>query len=245
MKIIAVIPARYQSSRFPGKPLVDLCGKPMIWWVFQHASEVDMFEEVWVATDSQAIADECVSLGIPVIMTSSAHKTGTDRVAEVAQQRAADLYVNIQGDEPLLESATIRMVIEPFLVNSEISVANLMSRIINPVDALNPTIPKVITNDKGEGIYLSRSLSPFPKGELDYLFYKQVCVYGFTAQALDFFRSTPRGRLERIEDIEILRFIENGIKVQYLEVETNSIAIDTPNDAERVRRFMDAGGFYA
>uniref|UniRef100_UPI0025EA84E3 3-deoxy-manno-octulosonate cytidylyltransferase n=1 Tax=uncultured Clostridium sp. TaxID=59620 RepID=UPI0025EA84E3 len=239
--IVGIIPARYKSSRFEGKPLADICGKPMIYWVYNQVIKVDNFEKVYVATDDVRIESVCKKYSMNVIMTSELHKTGTDRLAEVAEKIDADLYVNIQGDEPLIEPETIVKAIEPFYNNKEnIEVSNLMTKIKDPVDVVNCTIPKVITNRENIGIFLTRSASPYPKGSLDYSYYKQVCVYGFSREALKFFKRTPRGKIEKIEDIEILRFIENGIKVQYVEVETNSIAVDTPKDLERVKKYMEA-----
>ena len=152
MKVVGVIPARYQSSRFPGKPLADLCGKPMIWWVYQQCRKVEEFDKVYVATDDWRIMDACTSLKMDVLLTSGKHPTGTDRVGEVAGKTAADLYVNIQGDEPLLEPGTIRAAITPFSLDAGLQVTNLMTRIKNPVDVVNPTVPKVVTNKDGIGL---------------------------------------------------------------------------------------------
>lgn len=246
MKIIGVIPARYESSRFPGKPLVDICGKPMIWWVYQQCKKVGDFDAVYVATDDQRIYDTCTDLNIEVLMTSDKHKTGTDRIGEVARKISADLIVNIQGDEPLLEPATIEAAIKPFYDDPELEISNLMTRIKDPVDVVNFTVPKVITNREGIGVYLTRATAPYPKGAIDYAYYKQVCVYGFKPNALEFFcdygMKYGKAKIEAIEDIEILRFIENGYKVQYIEVETESVAVDTPNDLERVRAIVAKKG---
>lgn len=238
MKIIGVIPARFKSSRFPGKPLADICGKPMIWWVYNQAIKVEDFYDVYVATDDQRIVDACEKLDIKVIMTSDKHPTGTDRIGEVAKKIPADLYVNIQGDEPMLEPQIIKAAIEPFYNDENLQITNLMAPIDNPVDAINFTVPKVITNKDGIGIYLTRATAPYPKGCIDYKYYKQVCVYGFKPEALEFFCSSPRGKIEAIEDIEILRFIEAGYRVQYIEVESNSIAVDTENDLKKVNAIL-------
>lgn len=237
-KIVAVIPARYESSRFPGKPLSDICGKPMIWWVYQQAKKVPEFSEVYVATDSDKIFDACNQLGINVVMTSNKHPTGTDRIGEVARKVPADLYVNIQGDEPMIEPETIRKAIQPFYEHDDVAVTNLMTAIKDPVDVVNFTVPKVIAARDGRGVYLSRATAPYPKGRIDYRYYKQVCVYGFTPQALEFYCSSPRGLVESIEDIEILRFIEAGWRVQYVEVDSETVAVDTPNDLKKVNEIM-------
>ena len=242
MKIIGVIPARYKSTRFPGKPLADICGKPMIWWVYQQCLKVEDFNSVYVATDDEKIFETCNQLNIKVVMTSDCHKTGTDRVGEVARKIPADLIVNIQGDEPLLEPSTIKAAIKPFYDNPDLLVSNLMTKINNPVDVVNFTVPKVITNKEGIGIYLTRSTAPYPKGKIDYSYYKQVCVYGFKPEALKFYcdygEKFGKAKIEAIEDIEILRFIENGYKVQFIEVDSETVAVDTPNDLEKVREIV-------
>ena len=242
MKIIGVIPARYESSRFPGKPLADICGKPMIWWVYHHASQVKCIDELYVATDDQRIFDACEMFDMNCIMTSTSHRTGTDRIGEVAEKIPADLYVNIQGDEPLMEPEVMEKAILPFFVNKELQVSNLMTKISDPVDVVNFTVPKVITNKDGIGIYLTRSTAPYPKGSINYAYYKQVCVYGFTPSALKFYceygKKFGKARIEAIEDIEILRFIENGYKVQFVEVDSETVAVDTPNDLKKVNDIM-------
>lgn len=242
MKIIGVIPARYASSRFPGKPLADICGKPMIWWVYQQCKKVDDFDEVYIATDDQRIMDAAEKYGMKAIMTSDKHKTGTDRIGEVAEKIPADLYVNIQGDEPMIEPETIRKAITPFYENPSLEITNLMTKIHDPVDVVNFTVPKVIVNKDNVGVYLTRSTAPYPKGSIDYSYYKQVCVYGFKPDTLKFYcdygKKYGKARVEAIEDIEILRFIENGYKVQYVEVDSCTVAVDTQNDLEKVRRIV-------
>lgn len=176
MKIVAVIPARYKSSRFPGKPLADINGKPMIYWVYKHCIDSSVFDEVMVATDDNRIMDACCQYGMNSMLTSDNNQTGTDRVAEVASRISADIFVNVQGDEPLLEPDVIAKVIQPIRDNPEYDVVNLMTQISDPVDFINFTIPKVITNNQNRGIYLTRSPTPYPKGSINYPVYKQVCV---------------------------------------------------------------------
>lgn len=242
MKIIGVIPARYESSRFRGKPLADICGKPMIWWVYQQCKKVKDFSAVYIATDDEKIFIKCKELNIDVLMTSTEHQTGTDRVGEVAEKIQADLYVNIQGDEPLIEPETIQAAIIPFYNDPDLQITNLMTKIKNPVDVVNFTIPKVITNKDGIGIYLTRATAPYPKGIINYDYYKQVCVYGFKPETLRFYcdygKKYGKARVESVEDIEILRFIENGYKVQYIEVNSETVAVDTEKDLEKVRNIM-------
>jgi len=234
MTIIGVIPARYQSSRFEGKPLADIQGKPMVWHVYQAAMKSKYISEVYIATDDQRIVEACTFHNMNYILTSTKHKTGTDRVAEVASIINSDIYVNIQGDEPLIEASTIDAAILPFINNEKIDITNLMTKIKDPVEVVNFTVPKVLTNSEDIGVYLTRSPCPYPKGKIEYDYYKQVCVYGFTKESLINFSKLSRGRLEEIEDIEILRFIEHGYKVKYIEVESDTVAVDTPNDLQKV-----------
>lgn len=239
MRILGVIPARYKSSRFEGKPLANIHGKPMIWWVYNQAIKVDEFESVYVATDDERIEKECINLGINVIMTSDKHPTGTDRIGEVAKKIDADVYVNIQGDEPTIDPETIKKAIQPFYDNKEeIFITNMMTEIKKSYEIIDNTVPKVVVNNQGQGIFLSRAPIPYPKGN-DATYYKQVCVYGFTPKALEFYCNTERGKIESIEDIEILRFIESGHKVKFIETDQDTIAVDTKQDLDRVIKFMD------
>ena len=209
---------------------------------------VDIFRQLlwWIVSALffvlDTMFDVCKSLNIEVIMTSENHRTGTDRIGEVARKVTADLIVNIQGDEPLLEPSTIKAAIQPFYDNPDLEVSNLMTKITNPVDVVNFTVPKVITNKDGIGIYLTRATAPYPKGSINFAYYKQVCVYGFKPDALQFYcdygMKYGKAKIEAVEDIEILRFIENGYKVQYIEVNSETVAVDTPNDLEKVRAIV-------
>ena len=222
--------------------MADICGKPMVWWVYQNCRKVELLSEVYVATDSDLIMKECQRLDMKAIMTSADCLTGTDRCAEAVLNMDADIILNVQGDEPLLEPETMAEAIEPLMKNDDLQVTNLMTKITSPVDLINNTIPKVITNEAGIGLYLTRNAAPYPKGSLKVSYYKQVCVYGFRPQALRFFREyglkKGKAKNEAIEDIEILRFIENGYRVQFKEVATDTVAVDTPNDLERVRSIL-------
>ena len=152
------------------------------------------------------------------------------------------MYVNIQGDEPLIEPETILEAVKPFYNDETLQVSNLMTKIKDPVDVVNSTVPKVITTENGIGLYLTRATAPYPKKNLNFDYYKQVCVYGFRPSALKFFcdygKKYGQSKLEKIEDIEILRFIENGYKVQFINVNSESVAVDTPKDLERVRNLI-------
>lgn len=235
MRIVGVVPARYKSTRFPGKPLADIHGKPMIWWVYQSAKKVNELQVVCIATDDQRIVTECHKYNMPVIMTSDKHSTGTDRVGEVACEIKADLYVNIQGDEPLIQPEHILRAISPFKQKENIAVTNLMAVIQRHSDLINVSVPKVVTNHDGNAVYFSRLPIPYPKGEQKLKYYKQVCVYAFTTEALNSFCRWKKGPAEKAEDIEMLRFVEHGVNVRMVDVERETIAVDTPADLELVR----------
>ena len=240
MKILGVIPARFKSSRFPGKPLADIHGKPMILHVYENVMKVSHFDKVLIATDDERIASECTRHGMSFVMTSDEHKTGTDRVAEVAEKYAADFYVYIQGDEPLVSPDTIERAIQPAISNADFDAINLMTEIRDISDLVNSTIPKVVVNIRNEAIFFSRSPIPYPKNERP-KYYKQVCVYVFKRDALRRFVSLARGPIEQSQDIEMLRFLEDRMTVKMVEVREDSVAVDTAADLEVVKNILANG----
>lgn len=234
MKIIGVIPARYQSSRFPGKPLADICGKPMVWWAYQRAQLVNRLDEVYVATDDNRICEVCTSFNIPVIMTSSTHKNGTERLSEVANKIIADVYITIQGDEPLLEPDNINRVIDILLQSPDTYCATLKTPYHNPVDVINKTTPKVVSDLHDNVLLFTRAAVPYPKGLLDYIIYKPIGVYAFKRDILLTYGKLAMGPIEQAEEIELLRLIEHGYKIKIGVVSSDTIAVDTPKDLNRV-----------
>ena len=235
MKIVAVIPARYQSSRFPGKPLADLCGKPMLWWVYRQVKKVKEIDEVYVATDDARIEDMCKQHNMKVVMTKTTHSTSTERVNEVASKVSADLYVVINGDEPLIDPEIIKAIIPKNSDLPEFFVSNLMTEIKSPVEAVDFTNIKVVTDYENNALFMSRSPIPYPKSSIDYKYYKHVGVLIYNKAALEFFANTPKGYNEKIEDVNELRFIEHGKKLKMIEVEAHSLSVDTPKDLEHVK----------
>jgi 3-deoxy-manno-octulosonate cytidylyltransferase (CMP-KDO synthetase) len=238
MKIIGVIPARYKSSRFQGKPLADIHGKPMVWWVYQQAKQVAQLDAVYIATESDIVAKACKAHDIPVIMTSGSHPTGTDRVAEVAQSIDADVYVVWMGDEPLILAEDVSRLLAEFVRDKTISACMLGTVFHNPVDVVNSTTIKLGINDRRDLIFMSRSPIPYPKAALDYTYYKNMGAYAMTKESLDFFLNTQPGNLERAEEIELLRLLENHKKIKVVIVESDSMAVDTQKDLERVKALM-------
>lgn len=239
MKIVGVIPSRYKSSRFEGKPLADICGKPMIWWVYEQAKKVKRFDEIVVATDDERIKSACDNYNMNVVMTRDDHPSGTDRVAEVAEKIDADLYVVVMGDEPLIDYKIIDKLVDTMIKNSNAFAGMLATIFKNGVDVVNDSTIKLALNNDNELIYMSRLPIPFPKSRIDYEYYKNVGVYAFTKQALTFFKNTARGRLESIEDMEMMRMLENHKIVKVEIVETNSMSVDTPKDLERIRKIIE------
>ena len=237
-RIIGVIPARYQSSRFPGKPLADICGKPMIWWVYQQCMKVKELDALYVATDDGRIENVCRTLGMNVIMTDSSHKTGTDRVGEVARKIEGDLFVNIQGDEPLIDPREIEEVIHIFDDRS-VYFASLRVEITDPEEIQAASTVKVVVDSNSNALYLSRS--PIPsnaKGRKPASVYRHVGIYAYKRDFLLKFTKMPQTELEIGEGIEPLRALEHGYKFRVKETKFTSIGVDYPEHIQRVEREM-------
>lgn len=239
MNIIGVIPARYASTRFPGKPLVDICGHPMIWWVYQQVIKVDGLSKVFVATDDDRISSVCEELEIPFVMTRDDHVNHVTRLAEVAEKIDADYYVCVNGDEPLILPDNIKNVLPDKLVKDEVYAGYLMRELTDPVETLDPSNIKVAVLEDGRCIYMSRMPIPYPKGTLNITYKKLIGVECFNKEALKFYAGTPMGTLEKVEDIDHLRFIENGKKVIIKKTDSESLSVDTKNDLEKVRSIIE------
>jgi 3-deoxy-manno-octulosonate cytidylyltransferase (CMP-KDO synthetase) len=238
MKIIGIIPARYASSRFPGKPLADIHGKPMIWWVYSHCKEVSCFDEVYIATDSHKIESVCIDFGAKVVMTSSKHDTATERIYEVSTKIESDLFVMVNGDEPLVRGYDIIKCIPSDLDIDSFYAANLMTDFENPVEVIDATNLKIVTNGKGLALFISRSPIPYPKGAMNYNYHKFVGVGVFTKKALEFYHNTPRGLIEKIEENDSFRFIENQMPIHYINAHCKTLSVDVPNDIQRVIDYL-------
>jgi 3-deoxy-manno-octulosonate cytidylyltransferase (CMP-KDO synthetase) len=234
MKVIGVIPARYASSRFPGKPLADIHGHPMIWWVYQQTKQVAELDEVIVATDDERIANEVRAFGGKAVMTSNKHLTGTDRVAEIADMIAADVYVNVQGDEPLIEPDTLRQLISA-LDDPAVEFVTLKHKITEPSEINNPNTVKIVTDQNSDALYCSRSLIPSNLKGYTGPIYRHVGIYAYRRDSLLRFIQMPQSELELSEGVELLRAIENGCKVKVRDSTFSSLGVDTPQDLEKVR----------
>lgn len=238
MKIVCVIPARAESSRFFEKPLALILGKPMIQWVYTHCAEVKCFSEVYVATDSEKIAECCKTFGAPVIMTSSDHETATERLYEVSTKVEADLYVMVNGDEPLLTEEAIVQCIPSEIKPDELYVSNLMTDFSNPVEVVDATNLKIVTAADNRCLFISRSPIPYPKGSLDVIYHKFVGVGAFNRKALGFYHSTPRGPIEKVEENDSFRFIENHVPIYYYNCHCKSLSVDNRKDIEGVEEYF-------
>lgn len=248
MNILGLIPARYASTRFPGKPLAQIAGKPMIQWVYQRASEV--LENVYVATDDDRIANAVKGFGGRVVLTSTKHQSGTDRCAEALNTVQSltnlqfDVVVNIQGDEPFIQAQQLQRVVGCF-ADTSVQIATLVKAFGPNEDIFNPNSPKVILNVNGDAIYFSRSVIPFVRGKerddwkYNRKFYKHIGLYAYRADVLSRITKLPQSLLELSESLEQLRWIENGFKIRVVETDLETLAVDTPEDLERVRAYVD------
>ena len=237
MKIIGVIPARYKSTRFPGKPLADICGKPMIWWVYQQCLKVDNFESVYVATDDVRIKEQCNKYNMNVVMTSEKHDTPTSRIYEVSEKIKADLYTVIMGDEPLVDEKCFKLIIPQDIV-PEYYVAALTNTLDSPTDVIDYTNQKVVTNSNREALLISRSPIPYPKGTLDFHYEKVTGIQIFSKKALDFYNETPKSLLEKAEENDLMRFIENHIPVTMIYSPYKTISVDSEKDLDKVKEIL-------
>lgn len=238
MNIVAVIPARYKSTRFPGKPLADICGKPMIWWVYNRVSKVKEISKVYVATDDEKIYNVCQAENMNVVMTSEQCPTHLERLYEFSTKVDADFYININGDEPLIEAKCIKDLIPVNVDPDSDYMANGMMILKDPIDAIDSSKIKIAVDSLGYCMYMARNAIPFPKGRGDYQLKKFVGVQCFSKKALEFVNVTKRGELESIEDIDEFRFIENGYKIKMILTEANTISVDTKKDLEKVRTII-------
>jgi len=253
-KVIAIIPARYASSRLPGKPLLDIAGTPMILRVVNRAKQSASINRVIVATDDQRVFQTVVNAGEEAVMTSPDHPTGTDRLAEVAAKLDAGIIVNVQGDEPLIESATIDAAIEPLLADQSIVMSTTCEPIESAEDALKSNVVKVVIDREGFALYFSRHPIPFPRlavlehgsveaaleaqPELLKLYHKHTGLYAYRRDFLLTYARMPSTPLEQMEALEQLRALEHGYKIKVVAVTHRSIGVDTPEDLELVRRLI-------
>ena len=241
MKIIAVIPARYASTRFPAKLMQDLGGKTVILRTYEAAINTNLFDDVFVVTDSDLIYDEIVSHGGKAIKSIKEHESGSDRIAEAVENLDVDIVINVQGDEPFIDAEPLAKVIEVFKndLDKKVDLASLMREITNEDDINNPNNVKVVVDQNGFALYFSRSVIPYPREKNVGVRYMQhIGIYAFRKQALLDFYSLPMQSLEASEKLEQLRYLEFGKRIKMVETTHIGIGIDTPEDLEKARKIL-------
>jgi len=239
--IVALIPARYQSTRFPGKALAELGGRPMIEHVYRRAAAALSVGAVVVATDDARIAAAVEGFGGVVRLTRSSHLSGTDRLAEVAEDLACDIIVNVQGDEPLVEPEMIDEAVAPLQVDSVVAISTLRHRITDSADYTNPHVVKVVVDANGDALYFSRAPIPYVRdGAAAVPVYRHIGLYAYRRSFLLAFARLRPTPLELAESLEQLRALEHGFRIRTVETQHDSIGVDTPEDLERVRRLVTA-----
>lgn len=237
-KVVAVIPARYQSTRFQGKPLAKILGEPMIYHVYRNIKSCKILDDLFVATDDERIVKAVEGFGGKAIMTSSDHPTGTDRVAEAARTFDADIVVNVQGDEPLLKAALIEQTVRPLLDDPKLQVTNLISRLKDLGDFVDSSVVKAALDAKGNVMYLTRAPIPFPKTRQNYTVHKQIGLYAFRKNFLLQFVKMEQTPLELVEGIEFLRILENRIQIKAVVTDYNATSVDTLSDLIEVEKIL-------
>ena len=239
--VIVVIPARYGSTRLPGKPLIPLAGQPMIQRVYARAKLAQTVQRVIVATDDARIAHAVESFGGEARMTRPDHRTGTERVAEVAAHVSGDVFVNVQGDEPLLDPTAVDTAVSALLSDSGTSVSTVATPIKTPADIMDPNVCKVVLDFDENALYFSRAPIPWVRdtaAKLQVRHFKHLGLYVFRRDALLEYPTLPQGELERIEQLEQLRWLENGWKIRVAEVEHDAVSVDVPEDVARVEKLL-------
>ena len=240
LRVVGIIPARYASTRFEGKPLADLAGKPMIQHVYERSRRAACLDDLLVATDDERIFQAVRSFGGKAVMTSPDHATGTDRLAEVCESLDADIVVNVQGDEPLIEPAAIEQAAQPLIADASIVMGTLMNEIASEEELLNPNVVKVVVDKDGFALYFSRSPLPYPRpgtwGKATY--YRHIGLYVYRREFLMTYAILPQTQLEKQEKLEQLRALEHGYRIRVVLTEHRSIGVDTPEDLEGVRALL-------
>ena len=239
MHFVGVIPARINSTRIPGKPLLKIAGKSLIEWVYERACQASRLDDIIVATDDERILRTVESFNGKVVMTSPDHVSGTDRVAEVAESVQADVFVNMQGDEPLISPETIDQICMPFERDADIKVTTACFEIVDPMEMNDPHTVKVVFNKQGRALYFSRATIPHQQGVG--LVYKHIGIYGYRRDCLRIFSDLSVSPLETTERLEQLRLLENDIPIHVVEVMEDSFGVNTDEDIERVRPLLENG----
>ncbi len=243
MKTIAVIPARYGSARLAGKPLADICGKPMVWWVYHRVCKIKELEEIYVATDDDRIGQCCREHGIPYLMTKSGHRTAAERLWEVSGLAEADFYLQINGDEPLVDIEAVKAAIPEKVPLDKEYGTNIITPVLDAAQLVDPSNIKVVFDKDMRALYMSRTPVPYPFQSIEFEYYKHVGIIGYNKKMLDFYAESRPGRWETIEGIDTLRFIDYGKELRLIIADgCKTLSVDTQKDLEEVRKIMAGQG---
>lgn len=239
MKVVGIIPARYGSTRLPGKPLKDILGYPMIWWVYKRVCSVKKLDEVYVATDDERIREVCEQFNIPVVMTANTHKTAAHRLQEVSESVVADFYLQLNGDEPLINTDAIEAAIPDEIPDDREFGTNIITEMTEPAQVMDASNIKMVFDNEMNALYMSRTPIPYPFKAIDYKYYKHVGIIGYNKKMLDFYKNSKPGRFEIIEGIDTLRFLDYGKQLKlFLVPECHSLSVDTDKDLEMVIKMI-------
>lgn len=237
MKVVGIIPARFDSVRLPGKPLMMINGKSMIQRVYEQSLKSKLIRKVVIATDDKRIFDEVINFGGYCIMTSSRHQSGTDRICEAAKKTSCDVVVNIQGDEPFIDPDNIDKAIAPLLSETKLNVSTLAIRIKRREEINDPNKVKVVFDMRGNALYFSRSVIPFPMNKTGTAYYyKHIGLYVFRKKFLMKFSDLKKSKLEKTEKLEQLRILENGERIRVVMTNTDSVSVDTIDDLKKLNK---------
>ncbi len=235
MKVVGIIPARFGSTRLPGKPLKDILGYPMIWWVYKRVCEVDKLDEIYVATDDERIKKVCDKYEIPVIMTADTHRAAAHRLQEVSETIEADFYVQLNGDEPMINIEAVRAAVPDEVPLDREFGTNVITEMTEPPQVMDPSNIKMVFDKDMNALYMSRAPIPYPFKKLDFKYYKHVGIIGYNKKMLDFYKNSFPGKFETIEGIDTLRFIDYGKQLKLsLVSECRSLSVDTESDLNLV-----------
>jgi 3-deoxy-manno-octulosonate cytidylyltransferase (CMP-KDO synthetase) len=240
-QVVVVIPSRYAATRLPGKPLVNLAGKPMVQRVYEQAKLAQTVHRVLVATDDQRIVDAVLAFGGEARITRSDHRTGTERIAEVAAHEPGDVFVNVQGDEPLIDPVAIDTAVAALLEDPPAQIATVATPIRHVPDIMDPNVVKTVLDFDSNALYFSRAPVPWVRDtqqKVHVKYWKHLGLYVFQRDALLEYPTLPQGELEKIEQLEQLRWLENGWKIRVAEVEHDAVSVDVPEDVTRVEKLL-------
>jgi 3-deoxy-manno-octulosonate cytidylyltransferase (CMP-KDO synthetase) len=241
MDVVGVIPARYSSSRFPGKVLADILGKPMIQHIWERSRQALLLDDLIIACDDERVLEAAREFGAKAILTARAHTCGTDRICEVVNPLEVKVVINIQGDEPLVHPTMIDSIARAILEDESVSMATIMKKIDDPIAVNDPNIVKLVVDKNNYALYFSRASIPYLRADSEVKapsYYKHIGLYGYTKDFLFTFKNSPPSRLEKIECLEQLRVLEEGFRIKVVETKYDTISVDTPVDLEKVKEYL-------